>query len=329
MKNKKILIIDSLENMDNADSKLSVHTRNALLLSKYLNCDVVGSKEYDFHVRKIINNRYDIIIFNYGSGYMEFKFIMDFCLKNKDTKYFLIQNEYNSKNPVLEKLAYRHNIKYKVISNYFSTNDTALFHYYYGKHFDEYTVLNLNAIIYEGKIEDDRVSGFFSAYKKENKIPIIYYGMFRTDRVKYFLKYFDEDFHVSVSPKRIRYYIDAGVTAKFIPPLKWAGNENRLFDVRSSLYIEDEFTHTNYNFLANRFYEGLMYNVPLFFDKSCMNTIEKSGYPIDDYFIVDNKKELMKKVNELNNYSYPQKMHDKARSERAEVLKKIKEYIGA
>jgi hypothetical protein len=329
-KNTNILIIDSLNDMDNADSKVSVHNRTTDLMAKHYGCDCVGSKEYDFHVRKIIGKEYGVIIFNYGSGYADFNFLVDFCLKQKGADFYLMQNDYLlNENRVLQILANDHGIKYSVISNHFTRNDKSLFRYYLGKHFDRYVVVNINSIIYEGKIKDNRPSGFFSNYQKENKIPIIYYGMYRDGRVKYFRKYFDKNFHVSTSVKKQRYYTDAGVECIFVPPIKWAGQTNRLFDCKSSLYLEDEFTHDVYAFFGNRFYEAVMYNIPMFFDKSCMNTIEKSGYPIDRYFIVDSKKELMGKVNELgDDEGYSDEFHSLVESERIDVLNKIKKFIG-
>jgi hypothetical protein len=48
-----------------------------------------------------------------------------------------------------------------------------------------------------------------------------------------------------------------------------------------------------------------------------MNTIEKSGFPIDDYYIVNSKRELMKKVNELDgSVTYPERFHKLVAKER-------------
>jgi hypothetical protein len=246
--------------------------------------------------------------------------------QNKNAKYFFVLNEYDlTENPVLRELGKQFGIKYSVISNYFSEEDTIFRSC--KQRIDDIHVMNLNTMIYEGLLKDDRTKGFFTAHKKENKIPILYYGTFRPDRVIYFKKYFDKDFHVSTSNKNVEKYVQAGINCKFVPVIKWSGHEHRLFDVGASLYVEDVFTHTNYNYLANRFYEGLMYNVPLFFDESCRTTIEKSGYPVDDYFLVDSRRELAKKVKETQDYNYPKLFHTKAAKERESVMWKIKQLV--
>ena len=329
MKKKSILVVDALRlsSKKNITSVVTVHTRMAYILSQFFDCDFVLSWEHSFKQERIKDKTYDVVIFVYASGYCELPFMLKFFAEhNKDAKYFFVLNEYDlTENPVLRELGKQYGIKYSVMSNYYSEDDDIFRSC--KQRINDIHVMNLNTLIYEGVVKDDRTKGFFSEYKNENKIPILYYGTFRPDRIIYFKKYFDGAFHVSTSSKNTEKYTQAGINCKFVPPLKWSGHEQRLFDVKSSLYIEDVFTHTNYNYLANRFYEGLMYNVPIFFDKSCMNTIEKSGYPVDDYFIVDSKKELMKKVAEIDNYVYPKSFHSRAAKEREVVMSKIKQLV--
>ena len=77
-----------------------------------------------------------------------------------------------------------------------------------------------------------------------------------------------------------------GCSPKFIDKLKW-GKKDTLGLFKYSLYIEDEYTHTHYNHLANRFYEGLSNDTVVLFDRDCINTLKKSE--IDNYedFIID------------------------------------------
>jgi hypothetical protein len=62
-----------------------------------------------------------------------------------------------------------------------------------------------------------------------------------------------------------------------------------------TIYIEDKFTHTNYNSPANRFYECLSTGVYIHFDFSCLLTFNKAGIDIKP-FIVDGHKDIENKL---------------------------------
>jgi hypothetical protein len=81
-----------------------------------------------------------------------------------------------------------------------------------------------------------------------------------------------------------------GVSGRFIPRIDW--NNVGLSEFRASLYLEDEVTHKSYNYLANRFYEALSYQVPTVFTEECRDTIEKSGYSVPEHLIISNSRDI-------------------------------------
>ena len=112
--------------------------------------------------------------------------------------------------------------------------------------------------------------------------------------------------------------------------LSWEKQRETLNLFKYSLYIEDEHTHNNYNYLANRFYECLMCNVVHFFDINCKNTIEKSGIEFDDYFYVSNLEELKDKIKNDDfekSLKFQKKWNITAEKERESVINAIKEVL--
>jgi hypothetical protein len=133
-------------------------------------------------------------------------------------------------------------------------------------------------------------------------------------------------------------YQESGINAKFIEKLQWFDKEPdliepfglRLRDYKYSIYFEDEHTHSNYAFMANRFYECVMNNTLLFYDARCKLVIEKSGYKIDSYQIVKNGDELKEKIAILADDEYKtlleiqQSNFQKIMDEKKDVLQIIK-----
>lgn len=160
---------------------------------------------------------------------------------------------------------------------------------------------------------------------------IVYYGSFRPNRIEYFQKYFDERVTVSASPSNFQKFKDWGIEARFIGRLGW--NDPKKSKVKEislkhfliSLYIEDDHTHNHYNYLANRFYEAIKYNVCLLFDESCRGSVEKSGYPISDWHFINSKEDLHRKVDEikLNGFNWPEKIITMCKVEKVKVLRSI------
>ena len=108
----------------------------------------------------------------------------------------------------------------------------------------------------------------------------------------------------------------------------------RLRDYKYSIYFEDEHTHSNYAFMANRFYECVMNNTLLFYDARCKLVIEQSGYKIDPFQIVKNGEELLEKINILAEDEYQtllkvqQSNFEQIMSEKNFALETIKKVVG-
>jgi len=97
--------------------------------------------------------------------------------------------------------------------------------------------------------------------------------------------------------------------------------------------MEDEHTHKNYAFLANRFYEALMADVVMLFDADCSNTIQKCGYTIPERLIIDNEKlkngvaNYAESLAFQTNLMYQQTFFNQAISEKRTAIKQIKDFL--
>jgi glycosyltransferase involved in cell wall biosynthesis len=134
----------------------------------------------------------------------------------------------------------------------------------------------------------------------EKQYDIIYYGTHRKWRVKYFQKYLIKDMMLSTSGKNVKKFLLDGCDCWLTDRLNWTPYEETLNQFRASLYCEDTINHKLYNHLANRMYESLFCNCMVLFDKSCINTIKRSGYYIDDYFLIDSYDEIADKIKNVD-----------------------------
>jgi hypothetical protein len=306
----KTLIIDSHKG---ALTSKNLHLVNAHQIANHLNSDLICSYK---GVNDEIKSGYDAIIFNHASQYS----FVDYAWleANPNAKLFYITNEYNLGEPrILWMGVKRANRTYTVIANHPAVASKVV-----TKYTDDWLILNLNSLVYEHQNK---------CTLRDKTKDIIYYGSFRKDRTKYFQKYIDESIIFSTHQKNVEKFQNIGMTANYIPRIDWNKGE-ALTPYHCSLYIEDEVTHTHYNHLANRFYEALNYNVVPIFSEECVDTIEKSGYPITTDLIFSNKIQMKKVVEYVKNnpntmVQYLVHYCMKANEEKQRTLDKIKQIV--
>lgn len=307
------LVIDSHKGANKPSQNM--HWINAKIISDALGADFIWSYP---NVNDQIKSDYDAIIFVHAShySYTDYKWIE----KSPNAKLFYVTNEYNLGEPrTLWMAAKKAGRKYTVIANHPQKVSKVV-----NKYVDEWVQINLNSLVFnptlkeQEKQEDQRTLFDFSGDASK----VIYYGSFRKDRKEYFKKYLNQSIVVSTHHSNRLKFHGLGVSPNFIDRLDWSGRG--LFDYDLSLYIEDKTTHENYNYLANRFYEALNYNCCSVFDKSCMNTTEKSGYKIGDDYFVDTSSDLLNKKNLV----VPDAWRVEAKRERSEVLSNLLNLFG-
>ncbi len=215
----------------------------------------------------------DFILMSYASFYLPFHRSKALLAGNSDCRLLWLVNEYNLP---LGGIVGPRKSSVEVISNFVEKRDRG---------FKAWHTINLNLLLMR---EPNRV------YEKTRDL--IYYGTFRPGRSRYFIRYLRHGTLLSTSSKNFVKYRDLGCSPELCDSVSWAPGAETLNRFRYSLYIEDERTHHCYNFLANRFYEALVCNTVLLFDRSCRRTVELSGIPFDDDFYVSNHAELMDKV---------------------------------
>lgn len=314
-KNSDILIIDSTKGL--SENVTSLHVRNSKILQAAFNCILIDSSGID----KSLCKKYKAIIFVHSSPYTNVRAFDDLMSLNKDTEIYYILNDYYLGEPPIVWFACKeHNIKYNVIANH-AMETTAKVVLKYVKNWQ---VVNLNSLIYQDiKPSTSNILSELIDFNKE-KYNIVYYGAYRPNRLKYFQKYFDYRMIVSTSKKNQEKFLPISNKCMYIDRLNWIDNKNTLFDFKSSLYIEDEYTNNNYSCFANRFYEALSYNLPCFFDSSCMNTIKLSNYPINNWYVVNTADELHDKLNsnKWENYNI-EEIKKLAEQEKNDVINNI------
>jgi len=260
----------------------AVNMRNMILLSKELNADFY----YSVDQLKGNNKLYDVVLVGFGSVNSEAVVTRDF-ISNNCKRAIFISGEYEQQtSPAL----WYSNKNYDVIKNYEGIGNLA--GRTNGRILKTYE-LNLNLLIAK---EPNQLS--------KKKYDCIYYGRWRGDRAKYFKRYIQNGMYLSTSIKNMKKFKHAGCNPKYLDTISWEERKETLNLFRYSLYIEDVYTHSVFNNLANRWYEAGFCNNVVFFDVNCWNTIRKSEIAyfeeqIKDY-IVSSYEELQAKIEYCN-----------------------------
>lgn len=272
----KIALIEVYPNKKLDKKKaIDAHLRNAIILSEYLKADLLCVED-DF--KKALKKKYDVLILAFATHYAPFKNIKKLIEKNPNAKKIVISNDVNFTSSIGGFNPYHLIAGYDCIKNK-----------------SELSVNTLNINLLLAKYPNEH---------KDKKYDCIYYGTFRKDRKNYFKEYLQKDIYLSTSPKNFKKFKHINCNPKFITKLSWEEKKETLNLFKYQLYIEDNLTNKVFCNLANRYYEAGFCNNVVFFDSNCKNTINKSelGYykeQVKDY-IVNNYKELQKKIKECN-----------------------------
>ena len=312
---------------DYSDTSI-VHCRNSLILKNALGADLLDG---EYFLPEVLKKQYDVIICCYASPYMPHVPYREVLLKNPKARYIWLVNDHDVEDNQLlrwgiqnmglsydmicnnPREGYRHWILNKNIANK-KLNDFI----------NKWLTVNLNSLI----VDENRLP-----VNPSDKNGVIYYGTYRKWRAESFKKFLTEGVYLSASNKNWKKFQAIGCNCNYIPKLEWKKNEEDLRKYKYSIYMEDEHTHNNYAFLANRFYESLMADVVMLFDADCANTIKKCGYVIPDSLIVDGERLKQGIVNYANslafqtNLMYQQTFIPQAIEEKAAAINQIKDFI--
>ena len=245
------------------NNPIAVSYRNAEILAKDLDADILMSK-----LDKLKHSDYDVIICPYFNRYTDYETLKKLVKQNQNR--FLLRSEYEGVHAIFKAFN-----PYSEICNFQG-----------GQNF-----LNTNLLI-------SRPANKLTAKKYD----CIYYSRYREDRMIYCKEYLHGNIYLSTHPKNHKHFYHAGCRPRLIKHIDWTEGRETLNQFRYSLYMEDKYTHSVFNNLANRWYEAGFCNVVMFFDINCKNTIAKSeiAYHFDPYYYVSNHAELMQKIDECN-----------------------------
>lgn len=329
----KILIIESNEAKIDRNYKTTsmVHVRNSVVIAEHFGADLIS---VETEIPDVINNKYDVIVCVYASGYQMYNKYLQILLNNREAKIYWMTNEYSvPDNILLRKFVQECDIGFDMIANlerdgYKKSLLNLLIN---GVKLNDWILnwycVNLNALIYDKSFLRQVPNTLFG----NEKTDCVYYSTFRPDRNNDLKDYNGARYAISTSTKNVFEFKKAGIVAEFGDKISWEKGKETLFTFKYSIYLEDTHTHTHYNHIANRFYECLMLDVLLFFDHRCRNTIEKSEYIVDEFMIVSNGKELNEKMVQIDSdnelyfklLDIQRQNCEIAEREKVEVLEKI------
>ena len=296
----KILVIDSHKGTRRTPAQ-NLHWQNAATIANHLNADMIWSYK---DVNDQIIYGYDAIVFVHASHYAYTDY--EWLEKSPNAKLFHVSNEYNLGEPRTLWMAAKEGRHYTVIANHPAAPSKIV-----GKYVDDWKIVNLNALC---------VNEFQSSQGEG----CIYYGSFRKGRSKYFERHLGNPSVTTSTHKKNQDKFQAlGIAPSFVGRTNIGAGDLSRF--RTSLYIEDEVTHTHYNHLANRFYESIQYGCTPLFDASCENTIESSSYHVDSRFTAKTHADVTRKTSQRN--AIPAGWITQAVNEKTHCLDRIKRIV--
>jgi hypothetical protein len=239
-------------------------------------CSLISTDDElkDTHVQ------YDFIMFVSATFYFQFERFVELMDNQTNCKIGWITNEHDL---FMQDFLKKYGVDF-IIAN-FEESGVKKAH----RSYEKFLMVNLNTLIAKPRNP---------WYLKKHDL--IYYGTYRKWRDDYFKKYLVDDMILSTSSKNVKKYLISGCDCLLTDRLNWKHGQETLNLFKASLYIEDNVNHKLYNHLANRWYESLSCNCMMFFDKSCENTIKRSGYQINDYFMVDSYEEIVDKIDNVD-----------------------------
>ena len=294
-------------------SNVAAGQRYAMAIAKIFNADLVHDSE---SWKNFIKNDYDVIFVGYSTRYQEYKADVQFIEKNPNALIVHISTEYENAAPAS---LYYANRPFLHIANYVDIPKQQMTGAW--KLRDEFKHVNVNALLY-----------YDSNSKQQKNRSCIYWGRYRPDRAKYLKIFADAGVDISTSPKNIKKWIDAGVTAKtWLNKVLWIPSRESICEYMYSVYAEDVYTHTNYNCPANRWYESLCCDVQPLIHISCKGTFEKSGYVIHDDMWFDTSEclRVKRQGTKLRNHLSKWRIETKrcCAEERTSVARQIKDMV--
>jgi len=274
----RIAILDVRVGRRNPYKSFTVAYRNLISLKEALKadlfCDVMDFKKSSHY--------YDVIICGFGSTSTEAEKSTLFLKENKKAHLFWLVGEYEQS--TFAPLFYA-NRPYSVIKNFE--------HPMNGSQIKEQHFLNINLLLLGDRPDIDTAI-------KNHQYNCIYYGRWRKDRSDYFQKYLQKGVMVSTSVKNMKIFKAYGTESTFCKPLTWKNGRETLRKFRTSLYLEDIFTHSHYNCPANRFYEALTCGSVIIPQRESAHTWDTYGIDMTERYVhdLDSLHDMIRKMND-------------------------------
>jgi hypothetical protein len=298
----------TLRTMDRILERLRRRGHTADMLSIIPETDAASQRKFSLYKTQ----QWDVILSVYSSWYVHVDGVREILGNQSDCLVGFLSTEYDLRpHGVYEPW------------DFFCTNHIEENYRHKTKKYQDYRMLNLNAVI----ADEYRPSRLV-----ERSQGILYYGRYRAGRARYCSRYFDSRLAVSTSKKNVSKFSGDGCAPRWYQPIDWSPGRETLRSFYCSLYLEDEATHTIYSHLGARFYEALLCGTVPLFDVSCMHTIDRSGYEIPSEWIVRTVDELHVRVQEIRedwerHSAIVARLSQQAAQERDQVLDDLGEYL--